>query len=277
MDHVRSVLGVSERRACKVLEQPRSTQRHELLVKDDEQALTNDIVGLSTRFGRYGYRRITALLRGAGWQVNHKRVERIWRREGLKVPARQPRRGRLWLNDGSCVRLRPERKNHVWAYDFVHIRTRDGKAVRLLTVIDEYTRECLAIRAGRSIRSSDVIEALAGLMTDKGIPEHIRSDNGPEFTARAVREWLGGVGARTLYIEPGSPWENGYVESFKGKLRDVLLDREVFYTLLEVQVLTEQYRQTYNRIRPHSSLGYTPPAPETVLPPDLVPELARLT
>ena len=260
-----------------MLEQPRSTQRHEPQDRDDEQALTNDIVGLATQFGRYGYRRVTALLRNAGWQVNHKRVERIWRREGLKVPARQPRRGRLWLNDGSCVRLRPERKNHVWAYDFVHIRTRDGKAVRLLTVIDKYTRECLAIRARRSIRASDVIETLAGLMTDKGIPEHIRSDNGPEFTARAVREWLGGVGAGTLYIEPGSPWENGYVESFNGKLRDELLDREVFYTLLEVQVLTEQYRQTYNQIRPHSSLGYRPPAPETIQPPDLVPALVGLT
>ena len=149
--------------------------------------------------------------------------------------------------------------------------------MRLLTVIDEYTRECLAIRAGRSIRASDVIETLAGLMTDKGIPEHVRSDNGPEFTVRAIREWLGGVGAGTLYIEPGSPWENGYVESFNGKLRDELLDREVFYTLLEVQVLTEQYRQAYNRIRPHSALGYRPPAPETVLSPDIVPEPVGLT
>ena len=165
------MLGISERRACKLLEQPRSTQHHEPLVKDDEQALTNDIVGLATRFGRYGYRRITALLRGAGWQVNHKRVERIWRREGLKVPARQPRRGRLWLNDGSTIRLRPERRNHVWACDFVHIGTRNGRPVRLLTVIDEYTRECLAIRVGRSIRSSDVIETLAGLVMDKGMPD----------------------------------------------------------------------------------------------------------
>ena len=260
-----------------MLEQPRSTQRHEPLVKDDEQALTNDIVSLATRFGRYGYRRITALLRGAGWQVNHKRVERIWRREGLKVPARQPRRGRLWLNDGSTIRLRPERRNHVWAYDFVHIRTRDGRPVRLLAVINEYTRECLAIRAGRSIRSSDVIETLAELLMGKGIPEHIRSGNGPEFTAKAIREWLGGVGAKTLYIEPGSPWENGYVESFNGKLRNELLDREVFYTLLEVKVLTEQYRHPYNRIRPQSSLSYRPPAPETIQPPDLVPELVGLT
>ncbi len=260
-----------------MLGQSRSTHRREPLVRDDEQALTNDIVGLATRFGRYGYRRITAMLQRSGWVVNHKRVERIWRREGLKVPARQPRRGRLWLNDGSCVRLKPESENHVWAYDFVHIRTWDGRAVRLLTIIDEYTRECLAIRAGRSIRSSDVIETLAGLMMARGVPEHIRSDNGPEFTARVVREWLGGVGARTLYIEPGSPWENGYVESFNGKLRDELLDREVFYTLLEVQVLTEQYRQTYNRIRPHSSLGYRPPAPETILPENLVPVLVGLT
>ena len=260
-----------------MLEQPRSTQRHEPLVQDDEQALTNDIVGLATRFGHCGYRRITALLRDAGWEVNHKRVERIWRREGLKVPARQPQRGRLWLNDGSTIRLRPKRRNHVWAYDFVHIRTRDGRPVRLLTVIDEYTRECLAIRAGRSIRASDVIETLAGLMMDQGVPEHIRSDNGPEFTARAIREWLGAVGAGTLYIESGSPWENGYVESFNGKLRDELLDREVFCTLPEVQVLAEQYRQTYNRIRPHSSLGYRPPAPETIHLPDLVPELVGLT
>ena len=238
-----------------MLEQPRSTQRHEPLVKyasysDDEQALTNDMVGLATRLGRYGYRRITALLRHAGWDVNHKRVERIRRREGLKVPLRQPRRGRLWLNDGSCVRLRLERRNHVWACDFVQVRTGDGRAVRLLTVIDEYPRECLAIRAGRSIRSSEAIETLADLMTGKGVPEHIRSDNGPEFTARAVREWLANVGAGARYIEPGSPWENGYVESFNGRLRDELVNREVFHTLLEVQALTEQYRRTYNRTRP---------------------------
>ena len=245
-----------------MLEQSRSTQRHEPQVRNDEQALTNDIVGLATRFGRYGYRRITALLRHAGWDVNHKWVERIWRREGLKVPARQPKRGRLWLNAGSCVRLRPERRNRVWAYDFVLVRTRDGRPVRLLTVIDEYTRECLAIRAGRSIRPSDVIETLAKLMPARGVPKHIRSDNGPEFTARAVREWLTNVGVSTLYIEPGSPWENGCVESFNGKLRNELLDREVFYTLLEVQVLTEQYRRNYNRVRPHSSLGYRPPAPD---------------
>ncbi len=277
MGHVREVLGVSERRACKVLDLPRSTHRYEPIPVEDEQGLTEEIVELASRYGRYGYRRITALLRMDGWDVNHKRVERIRRREGLKVPAKQPKRGRLWLNDGSCVRLRPQRPNHVWAYDFVLVRTHDGRGVRLLTVMDEYTRECLAIRTDRHIRSCDVIETLAELMMIRGVPDHIRSDNGPEFTARAVREWLGGVGARTLYIEPGSPWENGYIESFNGKLRDELLDREVFYTLLEVRVLTERYRQTYNRIRPHSSLGYRPPAPETMLPADTLPVLVGLT
>ncbi len=260
-----------------MLTQPRSTQRYEPMPAEDEQLLTDGIVELASRYGRYGYRRITALLRHRGWSVNHKRVERIWRREGLKVPSKQPRRARLWLNDGSCIRLRPERANHVWAYDFVLVRTQDGRAVRLLTVIDEYTRECLAIRAGRHIRSSDVIETLTELMVVRGVPDHIRSDNGPEFTARAIRDWLGKVGAKTLYIEPGSPWENGYVESFNGKLRDELLDREIFYTLQEVQVLTEEYRQTYNRIRPHSSLGYRPPAPQVVLAADMVPALVGLT
>ena len=171
----------------------------------DEKALTEEIVNLATQFGRYGYRRITALLRHRGWHVNHKRVERIWRREGLKVP----KRGRLWFKDGSCVRLRPAWKNHVWAYDFVYLRLHDGTGVRLLTVIDEYSRECLALRAGRSMRSAEVIEVLVELMVFRGVPDHIRSDNGPEFTARAVRERLARVGARTLYIEPGSPRENG--------------------------------------------------------------------
>ena len=165
------------------------------------------------------------------------------------------------------MRLRPERRNHVWAYDFVADRTREGRPVRLLTVVDEFTRECLAIQAGRKLRSSHVLECLADLMTQRGVPEHVRSDNGPEFTARAVRSWLQRVGAKTLFIEPGSPWENGYVESFNGKLRDELLNREVFDTLWEVEVLTEQWRQEYNQSRPHSALGYRPPAPETILVP----------
>ena len=249
-----------------MIDQPRPTQRRTLKSRDDEESLTATIIRLAVRFGRYGYRRITALLRDMGWIVNHKRVERIWRREGLKVPKKQPKRGRLWLNDGSCIRLKPERKGHVWAYDFVACRTEDGRAVRMLTVIDEYTRECLAIKVARRIRSDDVIHTLTELFVLNGAPEHIRSDNGAEFTARVVRIWLGRVGVKTLFIEPGSPWENGYNESFNGKLRDELLNREIFYSLKEVQILTERWRREYNTIRPHSSLGYKPPVPEAIMP-----------
>lgn len=198
--------------------------------------------------------------------VNHKRVERIWRREGLKVPQKQPKRGRLWLNDGSCIRKRPEYRNHVWAYDFVQDRTHDGKVFRMLTVIDEYTRECLAIRVDRKLNSTDVVEALADLFLLRGTPAYIRSDNGAEFTAKLVRGWLNRLGATTLFIEPGSPWENGYNESFNGKLRDELLNGEIFYTLREAKILVEQWRHHYNTVRPHSSLGYRPPAPETIKP-----------
>jgi putative transposase len=226
------------------------------------------MVQLATRYGRYGYRRITALLRNEGWWINHKRIERLWRQEGLKVPQRQPKRGRLWLNDGSCIRLRPEYRNHVWSYDFVHDRTRDGRGFRLLTIMDEYTRECLAIDIGRSLTHDAVLYRLSDLFFRRGIPEHIRSDNGSEFTATAVRNWLKRLGVKTLYIEPGSPWENGYIESFNGKLRDELLDREVFDTVLEAKVLVGRWRWEYNHMRPHSSLGYRPPAPEAMLPLD---------
>jgi len=246
------------------LRQPRSTQRYFPKTADDEEPLTNRIVELATKYGRYGYRRITALLHEEGWRVNHKRVERIWRQEGLKVPAKQPKRSRLWLNDGSCIRLRPAYKDHVWSYDFVADRTKDGRPLKMLTLIDEYTRECLAIKVARSIRSPDVLECLAELFVHRGTPDYIRSDNGPEFTARSVREWLGRVDVKTLFIEPGSPWENGYVESFNGKLRDELLNGEIFYTLTEARVLVERWRNEYNTKRPHSSLGYRPPAPETV-------------
>jgi len=227
--------------------------------------LTSRVVELATRYGRYGYRRITALLRHEGLQVNHKRVEGIWRREGLKVPRRQPKRARLWLNDGSCVRLRPEHKDHVWSYDFVIARTADGRAFRILTIMDEYTRECLALFVARHITSQDVIDQLFQLFVLRGIPEHIRSDNGPEFTARAVRAWLDRLGVKTLFIERGSPWENGYIESFNGKMRDELLNREVFTTLAEARVLIEQWRREYNEFRPHSALGYRPPAPEAIM------------
>jgi len=228
--------------------------------------LVAKIIELATQYGRYGYRRVTALLNHEGWGVNHKRVERIWRREGLKVPQKQPKRGRLWLNDGSCVRLRPEHKDHVWSYDFMAARTADGRALRILAILDEYTRECLSILVQRRISSQDVITELTDLFLRKGIPEHIRSDNGPEFTAKAIRDWLARLGVTTLFIEPGSPWENGYIESFNGKLRDELLNREIFTTLLEAQVLIEGWRKEYNHIRPHSSLGYRPPVPEAIRP-----------
>jgi len=255
---------VSERRACRVLGQARAVQRHTPQVRDDEDRLTGRIIEVAAVYGRYGTPRITAMLRIEGWRVNHKRVERIWRREGLKVPRRQPKRGRLWLNDGSCIRLRPEHKDHVWAYDFVSARTHDGLPLRMLVVVDEFTRECLSIDVARRLSSDDVLERLAWLMVTRGVPKHIRSDNGAEFTAGVVREWLGKIGVKTLYIEPGSPWENGYVESFNGKLRDELLNGEIFYTVKEAKVLIESWRRHYNTVRPHSSLGYRPPAPETI-------------
>lgn len=259
-------LGVSERRACSVIKQSRSTQRRDPVRRNDEDALTEAIIRLSCEYGRYGYRRITALLNEEGWSVNHKRVARIWRREGLKVPMKQPKKGRLWLNDGSCIRLRPSWKNHVWAYDFVHDRTKDGRAIKMLTVIDEYTRECLAIVTKRKLRSGDVLETLGDLFISHGVPDHIRSDNGPEFAATAVRKWLEKLEVKPTYIEPASPWENGYNESFNGKFRDEILDRELFDTLYEAQVLIERWRVHYNTKRPHSSLGYRPPAPQTILP-----------
>ena len=264
IEHVRQTFQVSERFACRVLGQHRSTQRKVPRSRDDEEALTADIIALAREYGRYGYQRITALLREAGWTVNVKRVERIWRREGLKVPAKQPKRGRLWLNDGSCVRLRPERPNHVWSYDFVESRTQDGRKMRMLNLLDEFSRECLAIRVDRKLNSTDVIDVLADQFILRGLPSHIRSDNGSEFIATAVREWIAAVGARTAFIEPGSPWENGYCESFHSKLRDEFLNREIFYSLAEAKVIIESWRRHYNTKRPHSSLGYRPPAPEVV-------------
>ena len=224
MEHAREEYEVSERRACRVVRQWRGTQRYLPLRRTDEDQLTQAILALAVKYGRYGYRRITALLNSGGWPVGKDRVQRIWRREGLKVPQKQRPRGRLWLGDGSCIRLRPERANHVWSYDFVKAMTNDGRALRVLVVIDEYTRECLALRVARRLGSLQVIETLADVMLVRGIPEHIRSDNGPEFIAEELRKWLGKVGTRTLYIEPGSPWENGYCESFNGKLRDEFLN-----------------------------------------------------
>ena len=271
---------------CRALGQHRSTQRKLPRGREDEEWLTADIIELARRYGRYGYRKVAELLRStAGWVVNDKRVERIWRREGLKVPAKQPKRSRLWLADGSCLRLRAERPDHVWSYDFVEDRTHDGRKYRMLNLIDEFTHECLAIRVARKLGSTDVIDVLSDLFILRGVPGHIRSDNGPEFVAKAVQDWITAVGAKTAYIAPGSPlgdlliaapvgtdrqlrwrWENGFIESFNARLRDELLDGEIFYSLREAQVVIESWRRHYNTVRPHASLGYRAPAPEVVVP-----------
>ena len=224
----------------------------------DEARLTEDITALAEEFGRYGYRMITGLLNNSGWHVNHKRVERIWRQEGLKVPQKQPKKGRLWLNDGSCVRLRPERPNHVWSYDFVQDRTHDGRTFRTLNIIDEFTKEALLIRVKRRLNSTDMFIL-------RGPPEYIRSDNGAEFIAKKVRAWIGAVGAKTAFITPGSPWENGYCESFNARFRNELLNGEVFTKLREAQILIERWRRHYNTVRPHSALRYWPPAPKSIV------------
>jgi putative transposase len=273
VEEVKSTFPLSERRVCRAIVQPRSSQRYAPQIPNRDKPLIQEVVKLAEKYGRYGYRRITALLQSQGWQVNHKRVERIWRTEGLKVPQKQPKRGRLWLNDGSCIRLRPEHANHVWSYDFVMDATDDGKPFRMLNVIDEFTRECLAIQVARNIKAGDVEACLTELFCTRGIPEHIRSDNGSEFTAKSIRKWLNELGAKTVYIEPGSPWENGYVESFNGKLRDELLNGEIFYTLQEAKILIEKWRREYNQVRPHSALGYKPPAPRAVVMPALTATL----
>ena len=255
----------SERRICRALGIQRSSIRYIPEPRSDEGPLRADIVRLAAQYGRYGYRRVTALLWQEGWKISPSRVERIWKQEGLKVPQKQPKRGRLWLNDGSCVRLRATHKNHVWSWDFVMDRTDDGRVIKILTLIDEYTKEALAVYPARRIRANDVIDIFADVMVERGVPEYIRSDNGPEMIAKVLRNWLARVGTKTAYIMPGSPWENGYCERFNGKLRNELLDGEIFYTLREAQVIIEQWRWHYNRIRPHSALGYRPPAPETTV------------
>lgn len=244
----------------------RSSLRYVPQPREDEAPLTQAVLRLASQYGRYGYRRVTALLNTEGWSVSRSRIERIWKREGLKVPQKQPRRRRLWLADGSCIRLRPAWANHVWSWDFVMDRTHDGRPIKILVIIDEHTRRCLALYVARRIRSHEVLEVFADLMLEHGVPDYIRSDNGPEMVAENLRTWLKNVGSQTLYIMPGSPWENGYCESFNGKLRDELLNGEIFYTLKEAQVVLEMWRKEFNTRRPQSALGYRPPAPETFMP-----------
>lgn len=257
--HVRRVLGVSERRACRVMGQARSTQRYEASKPDKDRRLRKRMRELARRHPRYGYRRVWALLRREGWPVNRKRVQRLWREEGLRVPQQQRKRRRLGSSENSCTRRRAERKNHVWSYDFVMDETSDGRRLKMLPVLDEYTREAHAILVERSITSEDVITLLADLFRVHGEPEFIRSDNGPEFIAEAVKKWLALSGVGTLYIEPGSPWENAYSESFNSRFEDELVNREIFSSLTEAKVLVEQYRLAYNHERPHSALGYRTP------------------
>ena len=256
---------MAERWICRVLGQHRSTQRHRPRGREDEDRLVADMIELARQYGSYGYRRVAALLREAG--LSDGRIERLWKREGLKVPSKQPKKGRLWLNDGSCIRLRPEYRNHVWSYNFVHCRTDDGNAFRTPNILDEFSRKCLAIRVKRKLNSTDVIDVLTELFILRGPPAIVRSENGPEFVAKDVRSWIGAVGVKIAFIEPGSPWENGYIESFNARFRDELLNREIFYSLREAQIIIEGWGKHYNTVRPHSALGYRPPAPETIIPP----------
>ena len=250
---------VSERRACQVLDQPRASQRYQAKPRDDEAALVKRIMELVRVHPRYGYRFITAKLRQEGWQVNAKRVYRLWRREGLKVPRKKRKRRRLGTSENACHRRRAAHRDHVWCWDFIFDRTTSGSQLKWLSIEDEYTRESLALKVDRSITSEDVIDTLAELFAMRGVPEHIRSDNGPEFIAQAIGRWLGQLEVETLYIEPGAPWENGYAESFHSRFRDELLATEAFENLLAARKLSAAWRDDYNHYRPHSSLGYLTP------------------
>lgn len=266
VDYVVETFQTTERRACRALNVNRTAYRYEPVILPDEDEVRTEIIDFACNYGRYGYRTVTDLMRNNGRQINHKRVERIWREEGLKVPKKQTKKSRLWLGDGSCVRLRPTHRNHVWSYDFMEDKTMDGRKIRFLNIIDECSRECLASIPRRNFRGDDVIEVLANLMFRHGTPEYLRSDNGPEFTANKIRKWLGRIGVITTYIEPGSPWENGYCESFNARMRDEFLNGELFGNMYEAQVLTKRWLEHYNTVRPHSSLGGRPPAPQTVIP-----------
>ena len=257
----------SKRKVCTLVGLSRTVWRYQAPRRDDETPLRAEIIRLASQYGRYGYCMIAGLMRNAGWILaTPDRVRRIWKEEGLKVPDKQTPRGRLWLNDGSCLRLRPSHQNHVWSYDFVLIRDVYGSKVRMLTMLDEYSRTCLVVHCARHIGANEVIEQLANVMIVHGIPEYIRSDNGPEFIANKLRKWLADVGVKTAYITPGSPWENGYCESFNGTLRNELLNGELFYGVRETQALVNQWVHHYNTTRPHSALSYRPPAPEITIP-----------
>ncbi len=260
MRQAQGKLEVSQRRACRALDQPRSTQRYRPQVADDEAVLVAAMHALVRRHPRYGYRRIWALLRADGWEVNRKRVYRLWKREGFKVPRKQRKKRRWGTRQNGCMRRTARFKDDVWAWDFIHDRDARGRPLKWLSLVDEFTRECLLLEVARSIKATDVVEWLGEVMLIRGVPQHIRSDNGPEFIARAIRRFLTAVGVETLYIAPGSPWENGYAESFHSRLRDELLNAEVFEGLRDAKALAGHWKNEYNHRRPHSSLGYQTPA-----------------
>ncbi len=260
MTHVRAKVNQSERRVCRVLGQARSTQRYATVPRDGDEHLARRMHELVRAHPRRGYRMIWGMLRREGWRVNVKRVYRLWKREGFKVPEKQHKRTRLGHSENGILRRRAERKDHVWCVDFIHDRDERGRPLKWLSVVDEFTRECLALEAARSMTARGVAEVLIGLFTTRGVPRHIRSDNGPEFIAATVRRLADLTGVETLYIAPGSPWENGYAESFHSRLRDELLNAEEFADVAEARALAAAWRHEYNHHRPHSSLGYTPPA-----------------
>lgn len=251
---------VSERRACQVLGQPRSSQRYQAKEDQEEKKLVQRLHELVAVHPRYGYRRMTALLKQEGWQVNRKRVYRLWREEGFKVPQRQRKRRRLGTSENGCLRRRAEHKDHVWTWDFIFDRTANGRSIKWLSIVDEHTRECLALEVARGITAEQVVDVIKDLFVVRGVPAHIRSDNGPEFIAKVIRDWLAKAEVQTLYIEPGAPWQNGFVESFHSRLRDELLNREEFQTLAEARQLSQRWRNDYNHRRPHSALGYQTPS-----------------
>ena len=256
---LRRKFGVSERRACKVLGQPRSSQRFKGKPREDEGPLVKRMLELARSLPRFGYRRIGRLLRREGWRAGQSRVFRLWQREGLKVPVKKRKKRRLGTSENGCHRRRAAGPNDVWCWDFVFDRTASGSPLKWLSIVDEYTRECLALRVDRGVTSEDVIDTLAELFAIRGVPNHIRSDNGPEFIADALRQWLDRVGVETLYIEPGSPWENGYAESFHSRFSDEFLAMEIFDSIRDAQALTATWRDDYNTQRPHSSLDYLTP------------------
>jgi putative transposase len=258
--HLQEAFGVSQRRACRVLGQPRSTQRQQPKTKEGEGRLVRRMLDLVRQHPRYGYRRIWALLRRGGWRVNRKRVHRLWRQQGLRVPRKQRKKRRLGSSANSCVRRPAEYPGRVWAWDFLHDRTTDGGPLKWFTLVDEFTRECLALEVRRGMTAQAVGAVLAEVVQERGAAVHIRSDNGPEFIAKAIRSWMAEAGLETLYIAPGAPWENGYAESFNSKVRDELLNAEEFASLLEARVLGREWKRSYNHDRPHSSLGYRTPA-----------------